>query len=102
MLDLPFQKFDVVGSGLALVLVREGEHFIRHIQAVRLARRPNALGGKQDVDPAAGAQIEHNLSRIYFGQGRRISATERSFERFSGNLLHLRGVVKIGSDRIAA
>ena len=64
MLDLPFQKFDVVGSGLALVLVRECQHFIRHIQAVRLACRSNPLGGKQNIDATAGAQIENKFSRI--------------------------------------
>src|SRR6267143_2044706 len=101
MLDLPFQKFDVVGSGLALVLVRKCQHLIRHVQAVRLACWSNTPGREQDIDAATGAQIENNFTGVQFGQCCRVSAPERSLQRLSRNLLHLRGVIKIRSNRIA-
>ena len=42
-----------------LVLVREREHLVGHVEAVRLPGRPDAPRRQQHVDAAAGAEVEH-------------------------------------------
>src|SRR5438445_114397 len=40
--DLPFQELHVRDTGLALILARQVEHFIGHVEAVGLPGRSNA------------------------------------------------------------
>ena len=62
VLDLALQEFDVVDAGLALVLVGEGQHFVGHVETVGLAGGPDAPRREQDVDAAAGAEIQHGFA----------------------------------------
>jgi len=41
---------------------------------VRFAGRPDALGGEQNVDPAAGAEVKDRLALVQFGDGRGVAA----------------------------
>ena len=42
---------------------RELEHLVGHVEPDRLAGRPDAPGGDQDVRAGAGPEIEHDLAR---------------------------------------
>ena len=64
MLDLPLQEFGVRDPGLALILARESEHLVRHVQAIRLSGRANSFGRQQHVDATAGTQIKDDLTRL--------------------------------------
>ena len=64
------------GAGFALVLVGKRTHLVGHIETVGLAGRPHAPGREQNVNAAARAQVEYNLSGIQFGERGRISASE--------------------------
>ena len=46
MLDFAFQKLDILDPCLALVLPRQCEHFIRHIEAVSFAGRAQRAAPK--------------------------------------------------------
>ena len=74
--DLALEKFDVLNAGLALVLPGEGQHFIGHVEAVSLAGGTDALGGKQHVDAASRAEIEHGFTGIELGQCGRVAASQ--------------------------
>ena len=63
---------------------------------------PDAPGGKQHVDAAAGAEIEHGFAGVELGQRGRIAAAERSQHGLFRNLAGLAGVVEIRGDRIDA
>ena len=56
------EELDVLGARLALVLAREREHLVGHVEAVGLAARADAARREQHVDAAAGAEIEHGLA----------------------------------------
>ena len=99
--DLAFQEFDVLRARLALVFVRQRQHFVRHVEPVGFAVRPDAPGGEQHVNAAARAQIKHGLAGIQIRQCGRVAAAERSQHRFLGNLPRLRRVVQVRGDRIA-
>ena len=75
--DFALEKLDVLDSGLALVLAREGQHLIGHVETVGFAGGADAPGGKQHVDAAAGAEIEHRLAGVELGQRGGIAAAER-------------------------
>ena len=96
----PFKKLHVFHSGFALILPRQGQHFVSHVEAVRFACRSNALGGKQHVDAAAGAQIEDGFAGAEFGERGWVAATERRKHRLFGNLAGLTGVIEVRGDRI--
>ena len=101
-LDLALQELDVVDTRLALILARQREHLVRHVQAVRLAGRSDAPGRQQHVDAAAGAEIQDRLTRRQLGERRRIPAAERGgdglFRQLSGLILS----VQVRRDRVAA
>ena len=52
----PFRNSTFSAPDFALVLVREREHFVRHVEAIGFACGTNALGRKQYVNAATGAQ----------------------------------------------
>ena len=64
VLDLALEELDVGGAGLALVFARQGEHVVGHVEAVGLARGPDAARGEQHIDAAAGAEVEHRLAGL--------------------------------------
>ena len=100
--DLALQELDVLDAGLALVLVGQRQHFVGHVETVGFAGGPDAARRKQNVDAAAGAEIEDDLAGIQLRQRRRIAAAERGQQSFLGDLAGLGGVVEVGGDGIAA
>jgi hypothetical protein len=63
LFDLAPEETDVRDARLGAVALGQGEHLVGHVEAVREAGRADPLGGEQDVDPAAGAEVEHDLAR---------------------------------------
>ena len=58
---MALEPVDVLDAGLDLVGAREVEHLVGHVEPVGSAGRGDAAGGEQDVDTAAGAEIEDGL-----------------------------------------
>src|SRR5213080_2460727 len=81
ILDFALEKLDVGHAGLGLIRAREGEHFVRHVQAVGFARGSDALGGQQDVDATAGTEVQNGLAGVEAGEGGGVAATERREHR---------------------
>ncbi len=77
MLNLALQKLDVINAGLLLVLTRERQHFICHVQPVSLAGGPDSLCGQQHIDAAARAQVQHRFAGAQLCERCRIPAAER-------------------------
>ncbi len=100
--DFALEELDILDTGLALILARESEHLVGHVESVGFAGGTDALSREQDIDAAAGAEVENDLAGVQLRQRRRIAATERSFQRRFRNLLRLGRVVKIAGDGIAA
>ena len=76
LLDLALEELDVVRAGSSLVLVGKGEHLVGHVEAVHFAGRTNAFGRQQDVDAAAGAEVEDRLALVELRKRRRVPAAE--------------------------
>ena len=74
---IPLRKCTLVDAGVARVALREGEHLVGHVDAVRDAGRADALCGQDHVDPAAGAEVEHGLALVQVGDRGRVAAAER-------------------------
>src|ERR1700751_2085104 len=101
MLNLALEEFDVRGCGLALVLVREREHLVGHVEAVRLAGGPDPLRREQHVDATARAEVEDHLARLQVSQCCRIPAAERRKHGGLGEILRLCRVVEVGTNAVA-
>ena len=99
-LDLALEELDVVGARLALVVARQRQHLVGHVEAVGLALRADAARRQQHVDAAARAEIEHGLARFQLRQRGRIAAAERSENRLLRQRALLRLRVEIGRDRV--
>ena len=99
-LDVALEELDVGGAGLGRVALREREHLVGHVEAERAPGRPDALGRQEDVDPAAGAQVEDALAGTQVGDGGRVAAAERREDRGVGQLVPLEGAVQLGTDRL--
>src|SRR5262249_31888001 len=84
-----------------LVFVREGEHFVGHVETEGFSGGPNTLSGEQHVYAAARTEVEHGLTRTELSQGGGIAAAERSSHGFLWDAAGLLLVVQIGSNRIA-
>ena len=95
----PLQELDVRQARLRLILARERQHLVRHVEAVGLAGRTDALGRQQHVDAAAGAEIEDDLAGLQLRQRRRVAAPERRQQGLRGDARGLRVVVEIRGDR---
>ena len=85
LLDFTLEEFDVLHAGTLLVLARQGQHFVGHVEPVSLSGGPNAPRREENVDAAARSQIEHGLAGIELSQGSRIATTERGQQRLFGN-----------------
>ena len=94
LLDQPLQEVDVRGSGLARVLLREREHLVRHVEAVRHAGRSDSLCREDDVDSAARAEVEHDLALAQIGNGGRVAAAKGGERRSIRELAALLGAVE--------
>src|SRR5271154_1559677 len=53
VLNFPLPELDIGRARLSLILTRERQHVVGHVQAVGFAGRADASGGKQHVDAAA-------------------------------------------------
>ena len=96
----PFRNSTFSAPALALVLVREREHLVGHVEAVDLARRADALRREQHVDAAARAEVEHRFAFVELRERGRVAAAERREQRFGGDAGLLAFVVEVRGDRI--
>ena len=78
----PLRNSTFVDAGLPLVLASEREHVVGHVEPVGFAGGADTLGGEQDVDAAAGAEVEHGFARLQLDQRGGIAAAERGEHRF--------------------
>ena len=67
----PFRNSTFSRPLLRLFSSASGEHLVGHVEAVGLARRPDAARREQHVDAAAGAEVEHGLTGLQLGERRR-------------------------------
>src|SRR5437762_6230965 len=98
IVDAAYEKLDIGDAGFPLILAREGEHFVRHVETVDFACRANASCGQQHINSTAGAKIENGFARIQGGERRGIAAAERSFQRFFRYLCCLSLVIETRRD----
>ena len=75
-LDLALEELDVGRRRPSAVLTREREHLVGHVEPVGLAGGADAAGGQQHVDPAAAAEVEHDLAGLQVGERRGVAAAE--------------------------
>ena len=59
----------------------------------------DAAGGEQDVDAAAGAEVEHGLARVQVGHRGRVAAAQRGEHGGVGQLVALAVVVEAGAEQ---
>jgi hypothetical protein len=67
---------DVRRARLLGVALGEREHLVGHVEAVDRARGADAPRGEEDVDAAAGAEVEHRLAGVEVRDGEWVSAAE--------------------------
>ena len=96
----PFRNSTFVEPGLLLVLAREREHLVGHVETIGFARRPDAARRQQHVDAAARTEVEHRLPGAQFRQRCRVAAAERCGERFGRHFARLAADVVVRRDRI--
>ena len=75
------QEPDVGYPGLNGVGLGQGEHVGAGVQSVSDAVRGDPSGGEQDVQAAAGAEVQHGLARLEAGHGHRVAAAEAGAQR---------------------
>ena len=66
-LDVALQEFDVRGAGFSRVARGQREHLVRHVEPERPTGGSDSLRREEDVDPAAGAEVEDALALVQFG-----------------------------------
>ena len=88
----PLRNSTFVAPAFSLFSSARREHLVGHVEAVRLARRADALRREQHVDAAARPEVEHGLAFVQFGERRRVAAAERGEQapRREGRLSHRR------------
>ena len=102
VLDLSFEVLHILRAGLPLVFARQREHFVRHVQAISFARRPDPLRRKQNINASARAQIEHVLSRRQLGESGRIAAAQGRRDCLLRQAGRFARAVEVGRNWIAA
>ena len=101
MLDFPLEELDVGRARLALVIARQRQHVVGHVEAVGLAGRADAARRQQNVDAPARAEVEHRLALFQFGKSGRIAAAERRQHRLFRQGAGFVVGVQIGGDGLA-
>jgi hypothetical protein len=99
-LDRALQEFDVGRAGLALILARQRQHFVGHVEAVGFAGRADALCGQQHVDAAARSEVEHDLARLEREQGGGVAAAERGGDGISRQAAGFQIGIEVGRGRL--
>ena len=74
LLDRALEEGRVEHAGPRLVVLREADHLVGHVHAVRVAARGDAPGRQEDVDAGAAPQVEHRLSGMQVDEERRVAA----------------------------
>ncbi len=98
----PLQEFDILRACLLLILVGQSQHLVGHIEAVGFAAWADTTGGEQHVDTPAGAEIEHDLTRIQLSQCSWVAAAERGQHGVFGDFSGLDRVIEIRSNGVAS
>ena len=75
-LDPALAELDVGRAGLGRVATRQLEHLVGHVQAVGEPGRSDARRGQQDVDAAAGPEVQDDLAGPQLGDGGRVAAAQ--------------------------
>ena len=98
---MPLEELHVLRARPCLVLEREHEHLVGHVESVGFAIRPHAPRGEQYVNAASGAQIQHHLAFAQFGERGGIATSQRGQEGFGGQARGLIGFVQVGRYGVA-
>ena len=96
----PFRNSTFSTPDLLLIFPRQRQHLVGHVEPIGFAGWPDAAGRKQNIDPAARAQIEHGFARVQLRQSRRIAAAQRGQRAFRESA-RLRNVVEVRRDGVA-
>jgi hypothetical protein len=102
VLDFSLEKLDILRPGLALVLPRQRQHLVGHVESVGFARGADSFGGEQHVNATARPQIEYGLSGLQLGQCGGIAAAERCRYRLRRQARGLVVPIEVGSNRVCA
>ena len=97
-LDVALQELDVGRAGLGGVRLGESQHLVGHVDPERATGRPDPLGGEEDVDAAARAEVEDALAGMEVGDGGRVAAAERREDRGVRQLVALERGVEVRAD----
>jgi hypothetical protein len=99
-LDSSTQEFDVGNSRFGSIITRKLQHVIGHVETVRFPGWSNTTRREDDVDAAAGSEIENDFSGIESGERCWIPAAERCEYCRVGEKVGLAFDVEIGRDWI--
>ena len=72
----PLRKIRVRRACSGCVVAGEREHLVRHVEPEHAAGRADALRREDDVDAAAGAEVEHGLAFVQLRHRGRVAAAE--------------------------
>ncbi len=97
---VPLRNSTLVGAGLGGVGPGQVEHLVGHVDAVGEAGGADPPGGQQDVDAAAGTEVEHRLAGLQLGDHHRVAAAEARGHRLGRQLALLVRAVETGSERV--
>jgi hypothetical protein len=84
VLDVVVQELGVGDPGLRGVLAGQGDHVRCGVQAVCFPARGDPAGGQEHVDAAAGAEVQHGLPGMQFGDSDGVAAAEAGPRRALG------------------
>ena len=76
LLDRAVEELDVARAGVGCVAAGELEHLDGGVEPVGETGRADPAGRQEHVDPAAGAEVQHDLARMEVGDGDRVAAAE--------------------------
>ena len=94
MLDLTQPELDIIGPTF-LVETCSLEHGGGHVNADDPALGAHLAGRQEAIDPAAGAQVEHGLTRHELCQADRITTSERETGHVCRKLVYIRGIIEL-------
>src|SRR5215469_11373928 len=97
----PFRNSTFSIPRLALVLVSQSQHVVRHVEAVCSTSKADALCGGQHINPTTGAKVKHSLAFFELSQHRGVTTTQGRTGRFFRYLAGLSSVVQVPRDGIA-
>src|SRR5437867_10316580 len=100
--DFSLEKLDILRPRFALVLARELQHLVRHIETVGLSCRTDPPGREQNVDPASGSEVEDGFAFAELREHRGIAAAERRGHGLLRKGAELLAFIKVGGYGIAA